>query len=51
MYWQASVSVVCEKVQCTPNSSQHVNGEINKTWGNIAMTKYHSIEGHIPKVP
>ena len=36
MYWQASDSATCEKVQCTPNFSQQVEEKINWSLEKIA---------------
>ena len=38
MYWQASDSATCEKVQCTPNFSHQVEEKINRSLEKIAMT-------------
>ena len=42
MYWQALDSVRCEKVHCTPNCSQHVEGEINKVCESLQCHKKNS---------
>ena len=51
MYWQALDSVRCEKVHCTPNCSQHVEGEINKVCETLQcnVTKKFKMYAKVPK--